>query len=56
MTKPRAPVFKTPWLTVVAADTGTPERFYMLELADYVSVVATTTEGESWVHGHEDCF
>lgn len=44
MTPPRAAVFETPWFTVVTEDTGTSDPYYMLELADYVSVVATTTD------------
>lgn len=46
MTEHREPVFTTPWFTVVACQYGAPEPYYMLELADYVAVVATTVDDQ----------
>lgn len=46
MIRGRRIVFSTPWLEVEAKDTDLDaDPFYSLKLADYVAVVAVTTEG-----------
>jgi 8-oxo-dGTP pyrophosphatase MutT (NUDIX family) len=45
MTDGARPVFETPWFTVVAQTLKDGQPYYMLELPDYVSVIAVTTDG-----------
>ena len=46
MTIIRKPVFQTPWFSVVEEPQASGDPFYMLELPDYVSVIALTPARE----------
>ncbi len=46
MTDDRRPVFETPWFSVVEQTQAGGDPYFMLELPDYVSVIALTPERE----------
>lgn len=44
--EPRSVLFESPWCTLVSRPAPDDKPYYMLELADYVAVVALTAERE----------
>jgi ADP-ribose pyrophosphatase len=42
----RVEVFRTPWFSVQSIQTASSEPYYLLDLADYVGVVAMTPDGK----------